>query len=1355
MNNKKNYYIGLDIGTDSVGYAAAHEDYSLLKFSGEPVWGTTVFDSASQSDSRRTFRSARRRLDRRQQRVHLIQELFAPEISVSDPHFYTRIAESKLHQEDKTYKKYKNVYFTEKDYNDRHYYKQYPTIHHLIKELMISKEKHDVRLVYIACAWLVAHRGHFFSEVSKENIDEVKNFEPVYNNLMNWFKDNEIPIPWECDVSSFSEIMKLNKGITSKEKDFTKLLYNGKKPKKDIEYPIDRALLIKLLSGGKCKLSDLFNKEEYTHLESISLGMEDEKLAAALMEIGDDEGLILCLKALYDWSLLIDILKGKESISEAKVYEYEQHKEDLKNLKKFIRKYLGKNKYNEIFRTSSSSHDNYVAYSGHESYTHMISQEKFCDYIKKIVRNIEPKKADEKFYNDMMARLENYTFMPKQVDSDNRVIPYQLYWYELNEILKNASSYLPFLNVKDEDGITVSEKILSVFEFRVPYFVGPLVSENKSKFAWMKRKAEGKIYPWNFDKMVDLDGSEQEFINRMTNTCTYLSGEDVLPKSSLLYTKFEVLNEINNIKINEQPISVEDKQKIYDFFLARPRITPKNLTEFLISNNIAANKEEISGIDINGTINSSLKSHIDFHRLLESCTLTWEDVEYIIKQSTCSEDRYRFRKWLENNYPQLDNNNRKYVSSLKHKEFGRLSEKLLNGIYGVCKTTGETATIIDFMWSTNDNLMQILSDKYTFKDEIEKLKKVYYDEHGHSMKDILEEMYISNAVKRPVYRTMDIVKDVVSAIGYPPEKIFIEMARGADENQKGRTVTRKNSILALYEQLKNDPAAAECKNLLENMDEADNKLQSDAIYLYFMQLGKCMYTGNPIDFDHIKTKSYDIDHIWPQSYVKDDSILNNKVLVLSEANGAKGDKYPIEPSIQQKMSGFWKMLRDNKLITEEKYKRLTRITGFTNEEKMGFINRQLVGTRQSTKAVAALLKEKYPDAEIVYPKARLTSDFRQEFDMLKCRSVNDLHHAKDAYLNIVVGNVYDERFSKKWFTLDETYSLKTKNIFKYPFERNGRLIWNGEESLAKVRKIMSKNNIHFTRFAFCRKSGQSGGFFDQNPLKAAEGLVELKNGLSTEKYGGYNGTTASFFVLVKYTAGKKTDMMIMPVELLYSKKFLKDDSFAIEYAKKIIGKDKITNISFPLGKRILKINTVFSIDGFKVALGSKKSGGSQVGLIPLMPMILSYNHEKYIKSLERFSEKSKDNAAIILNEKHDGITKEKNLELYNVLKEKASNKPFNLMPGIPSEAIINGEEKFIECTLAEQVQTLINIVQVFKTGRTGTVDLKNIKGSANSATVILSSTISNWAKRYSDVRIIDMSASGLREKTSDNILELI
>lgn len=63
---KRGYYLGLDIGTDSIGYAVTDEQYHLLRFHGNDVWGSHVFDSASLCDERRGFRSARRRLDRRQ-----------------------------------------------------------------------------------------------------------------------------------------------------------------------------------------------------------------------------------------------------------------------------------------------------------------------------------------------------------------------------------------------------------------------------------------------------------------------------------------------------------------------------------------------------------------------------------------------------------------------------------------------------------------------------------------------------------------------------------------------------------------------------------------------------------------------------------------------------------------------------------------------------------------------------------------------------------------------------------------------------------------------------------------------------------------------------------------------------------------------------------------------------------------------------------------------------------------------------------------------------------------------------------------------------------------------------------------
>ena len=99
---RKDYYLGLDIGTNSVGYAVTDTEYNLLKFKGEPMWGSHVFEEGHQSAERRTFRTARRRLNRRQQRVRLVREIFAKEIAKVDDNFYRRLDESCLYREDTT-----------------------------------------------------------------------------------------------------------------------------------------------------------------------------------------------------------------------------------------------------------------------------------------------------------------------------------------------------------------------------------------------------------------------------------------------------------------------------------------------------------------------------------------------------------------------------------------------------------------------------------------------------------------------------------------------------------------------------------------------------------------------------------------------------------------------------------------------------------------------------------------------------------------------------------------------------------------------------------------------------------------------------------------------------------------------------------------------------------------------------------------------------------------------------------------------------------------------------------------------------------------------------------------------------
>lgn len=1149
-SEKKKYYLGLDIGTDSVGYAVTNEEYDLMKFRGEPVWGTTTFEAASLAEGRRMNRTARRRNERRKQRTQLLTEIFAPEICAIDPNFFIRRKESALFAEDTRH----GVKIFEGGISDEEYHRRYPTIHHLIFELMRSENPHDIRLVFLACSWLLDNRGHFLLDSAA---DEVKDFRAPYEAFKEYLNLNySCGMPWSEDISAdtVKEIMQSETGVTCKKSMFTEKVFGGKKPSKkaDEDFPFSRDAISNLLSGGKTAPSYLFDNEAYANTESVSLGMDQDDFERIITELGDDGELLGIMRGMYDCALLGATLKGSSCISEAKIAVYERHREDLKWLKYFVRKYKPQ-EYSKVFRKAEAG--NYVSYSynikncADFEKLKKADKETFSDFLNKIVKDIEVEEKDKEKYDDMISRLASFSFMPKQKDSDNRVIPQQLYRYELSEILRHARAYLPLLTVTDEDGTSNEEKILSIFDFKIPYFVGPLNAQ--SNHAWLERKA-GKIYPWNFEKMVDLDKSEQKFISCMTNTCTYLPGEDVLPACSLLYSRFAVLNEINALKINQKSIPVEVKQEIYNELLKLTpgKISHKKIEGYLKSRGYMNPNDEISGIDI--SMNSSLRSYQSFKRLIDSGILSEEEVEEIINHAAYSEDKSRMARWLGMNFPKLSSEERKYILRLKLRGFGRFSKKFLCDIMGCEKSgTGEAFSIIQSLWNTNENLMQLLSDNYRFREQIDAFTAEYYSEPGNkkNLSERLSDMYISNAVKRPIIRTLDICSDVVKAMGGAPEKIFVEMARGGAPEQKGkRSVSRKNQILELYKQIKSEDVPRFKKELEDMGDFADNRLQSDKLFLYYMQLGKCMYTGEAINLDQLASKTYDIDHIYPQSKVQDDSILNNKALVLSSANGAKGDRYPIDEAIRAKMSGFWALLKGSSLITDEKYRRLTRSSGFSEDELRGFINRQLVETRQSTKAVTQLLKERYPDSEIVYVKAGMVSDFRHEFGMIKCRSLNDLHHAKDAYLNILVGNVYHEIFTKRWFDVKSKYSISIKAVFGNVQEPQGKLVWQGKADVAKAKKTMAKNAVRLSRYAFCR----SGGLFDQLPLKAGAELVPRKKGLPSEKYGGYNKPTASFYLLVSYMIGKKKDIIFAPVELRFKEKVLSDKSFAAEYLTRVI-----------------------------------------------------------------------------------------------------------------------------------------------------------------------------------------------------------
>ena len=1359
---KQEYYLGLDCGTDSIGYAVTDEAYALLKSKGEPMIGVMTFDEPCSAQERRANRTGRRRLHRRQQRVQLLQELFAPAIAARDPGFFQRLRESALWRQDVTTSATGGVFFNDDDFTDREYHRMYPTIHHLICELMESEAPHDVRLVYLACAWLVAHRGHFLSAISEDNLESATDIRGVYADFMNWFETEK---PWECDAEAFGSVLKARVRIRDKEAQLNELLFNGAKnppvlafDAEDLDAPVlSRAAMVKLLSGGKVKASDLFlhRAEEYAEVGSISLGGKEEDLAMALSRLGEDAELVLRLKALFDWAVLADILRNEPYISRAKVLVYDRHREDLARLKAFIRKYLPA-RYDEVFNASGGV--NYAAYSRHAptggTAPKYVSKEDFCDYLRKLVAGVSVEEEDLPAYEDMMARLEACAFLPKQRDRDNRVIPYQLYAYELRMILARAERYLPFLAQRDADGLSVSDKIISIFKFRIPYYVGPL--NQNSSYAWLERKAE-RIYPWNFEKIVDLDASEDAFIRRMTGRCNYLPSEYVLTKNALCYARFNVLNEINLLKINSVPITVAQKQAIYtQLFERRSRVTFKALQSFCIAEGYMNPGDTISGIDKEG-IKSSLRPQQAFARLLRRGDLTEAQAEQIVERITCTEERPRLHRWLCRTFPQLAAEDIDYLSRLKFSDFGRLSRRFLCELEGMCRETGEVFTVLEAMWETNCTLMELLSDRFTFAEHVREEAQAYYAEHPRTLEARMDDLYLSNGARRPIYRTLEIVKDVVHAAGGPPKKIFVEMARGGTADQKGkRTKSRKEQIREHYKRF----AREEVRDLLSLLDARDeNELQSEKLYLYFMQLGRCMYSGEPIDLQHLSDrKFYDVDHIFPQCRVKDDSVLNNKVLCLSVLNGQKGDVYPIAPEIRQRMGGFWAALHDKGLLTDEKYRRLTRTTPFTDEELMGFIQRQLVETRQSTKAIAAILKERYPEAQIVYVKAGLVSEFRQEFGMLKSRILNDLHHAKDAYLNIVVGNVYYERFNKNYFRLNETYSMKTRELFTHSVWSGGARVWRGGADIGLVREVVSRNHIHVTRFAFYRR----GALFDQQPLRAQPDggdLIPRKANLPVERYGGYRKPTATFFMLARYTAGRKRELMVVPIDLMAEADFRRDDACAPAVVRaaieKIVGKP-VDAVELPLGMRVLKVNTVFSLDGFRVALSGKVGGGKQLLLTPLMPLWLDARWERYVKRIESFQNKRIKRPGLSLQPAFDRLTLEENLLLYDLLRGKLAAWPYSKRPGTEAmrRTLEERREAFSALPPEAQVALLAALLGAFGRSGQGT-DLTPIGGVKSAGVPLLSSSLSNWKKLYADVRIVDPSPAGLFERASVNLLSLL
>ena len=1375
MTNKT-WYLGLDIGTASVGWAATDTEYKIIRKNKKRLWGVRLFEEATTAEERRGYRSSRRRLARRKWRLNLLEELFTQEISKIDSNFFLRLKESQYHYEDKTHQ-VPYAIFNDKDYTDKDYYKEYPTIYHLRTKLM-SEDNPDIRKVFLAIHHILKNRGHFLLQGQSFKDGNL-------NNLIKELLELDIlHIGFDVTeevVSKIATISLEKKTLTDKVNELKKL------------YPKEKQLLevFRLIFGGKTSLDKLFAIDEYKELDaSVKSVSFKEKIYEEVRHdyeqvLSNYIELLDLAKLVYDSIILSDIKKEGKTLSESKVDLYNKHRDDLTKLKNLVKNdtKLSEDKkveiYAEIFKEDKDKGTNYVNYIRKSEEGKGCNYEDFKKFLVKELAKLEESAAKGEILRD----LELEIFLPLQRTKDNSVVPYQIHKEELVKILDNAAKYHSFLDEKDENGYSIREKVIQLLEFRIPYYVGPLNSSKKAKedgFAWSVRNKgyeNTPVTPWNYEKVIDESASAEKFITNLTNKCTYLKGEDVLPKSSLLYSEFALLNELNALKYDGNRISLEARNVIIEklFKQQGKKVTKTSIKNLLKAEGYIDGKGEITGIDI--TVKNDLKSYRDFKKILGDKFNTKHVEDIILWITLYGESRKLIKAKIEAVYGDIYSKEEiAKMSRLVYKDWGRFSRKLLTELVSkklYNEETGECLNIIGSMRQNNILFMELLADRFDYSQQIIDYNKELQKEVTEITPEILDDLYVSPAVKRSIWQTVRIVEELKKIIGCAPTKIFVETTR-SNQGKKEPTDSRKKQLELAYKAVKKDVKELEKEIGVINFDilndrlssEEPSKLKAKKLYLYYTQLGRCMYSGKSITISELfDNNKYDIDHVYPQAKIKDDSFTNT-VLVKRDCNAKKEDRYPLSSDIQTPSNRrFWKFLKEKGLITDEKYNRLVRTEEFSDEELSGFIARQLVETSQSIKAVASILGELNPETSICYSKAENVSSFRQNFgkikkgnrdsknneQLVKVREINDLHHAKDAYLNVVVGNVYDTKFTRNVFNFikdkkdGRKYSLN--KVFYENVSDTKIVAWEMDKTIHQVKKVMDNNSILVTR----RTAEQKGGLFKATVYKAKI-AAKAKEGVyyplktsdkfirDVKKYGGYTSIGIAYYSIFEYILvnkkGEEKLTRIIPIPIYVSQN-IRDNSTLIEFGRSQVNiKDGEEIKDFKLKYAKLCIGSEIRMNNYPYYIGGKSKDTFYYD--SAVQVIIDNQSEQYLKILSKYQNWKKENKD---GELSKNITKESNLELYNKLVEKMNSKIFtkkksNKYNELNSEEIRNN---FNSISTEEQVKVLLEILNLL-TNKKSTFDLKNIKLGAARGQQLFDLT------KLNQFSIMEQSVTGLYEK---------
>ena len=670
---------------------------------------------------------------------------------------------------------------------------------------------------------------------------------------------------------------------------------------------------------------------------------------------------------------------------------------------------------------------------------------------------------------------------------------------------------------------------------------------------------------------------------------------------------------------------------IRDLFHRCRRVAYKRIEDWLVQQN-EATSPHVKGGQGESAMESKLASFIFFTKNvlhaddLVPGTKLYGHVEKMILCSTLFEDRAILKEKLEGEFGAAGNGllNDDQIKAICKKRFtgwGRLSKEFLVELK-VEAQNGRRVSIMDVLREGNPNstrrngetmvMMEALRDEdLGFQKAVDEMNRAYYANHGRDMG--VNDLPGSPAIRRSLNQAIRIVDEISGIAGHAPANVFIEVTRDEDGKAKGKRTKRRYDQLreALEAFKKDDP---KIWNEIKETSPAD---LDERLTLYFMQRGKCLYSGRPIDINQLSNAGlYEVDHIIPRAYIKDDS-LENKALVYREANQRKTDELLIDEGIRRERAGYWRSLHDAHLIGDKKFNNLLR-SRVTEGAVKGFIARQLVETSQMVKLAQSLLEARYAEegTKIVPVKASMSHNLREAVSFIKCREANDFHHAHDAFLACRIG-LFIQMRHPGIYENPIGYTRKMQDYVRYQAVRFNRThqmpgsagfivnsfltsgfdketgevfkdTWDAEAEVDGMHRALNYRQCYISRMP----QEDTGAFWNatiyspRNPKMGPKLALSVKRGLPAKQYGGFSSQQFAYFFI--YEAKKKGKPCFQFAEVpawLAFRVGICPEALA-DYARGLAAENKLEFLRIVLPKILKK--QLIEIDGGRFFITGKK-----------------------------------------------------------------------------------------------------------------------------------------------------------------------